>query len=173
MARKFTLILALVGLLGLATAPAVAAARPGTGGITQQVTGTVAGLGDFTGTITLNRVTTEAGQLVGSGTIVGAVTDPVTGDVVQNINTAFTSVLDVAGASCEILDLVLGPLNLDLLGLVVQLDTVHLNITAEQGPGNLLGNLLCSVAGLLDGGLNLNGLNGLATLLNQILSILG
>ena len=60
--------------------------------------------------------------------------------------------LDGTTASCEILDLVLGPLDLDLLGLVVTLDTVHLNITAEQGPGNLLGNLLCAVAGLLDGG---------------------
>ena len=51
---------------------------------------------------------------------------------------------------------------------------MHLNITAEQGPGNLLGNLLCAVAGLLDGGLNLNGLLGsIAALLNQILAILG
>jgi hypothetical protein len=60
-------------------------------------------------------------------------------------------------------------LHLDLLGLVVDLNQVVLNITAEQGPGNLLGNLLCAVAGLLDGGLNLNGI---ANLLNQILSIL-
>jgi hypothetical protein len=58
--------------------------------------------------------------------------------------------LQTPPGQCEILDLVLGPLDLDLLGLVVFLDTVHLNITAQQGPGNLLGNLLCAVAGLLD-----------------------
>ena len=67
-----------------------------------------------------------------------------------------------------------GPLNLDLLGLEVFLDTVHLNITAQSGPGNLLGNLLCAVAGLLDGPTGVNAiLNQLATLLNQLLGILG
>jgi len=76
--------------------------------------------------------------------------------------------------SCQILDLVLGPLDLDLLGLQVHLDTVHLNITAQGGPGNLLGNLLCAVAGLLDGSTGLNGiLNGITKLLNQLLAVLG
>ncbi len=74
-----------------------------------------------------------------------------------------------ATATCEILDLTLGPLDLNLLGLVVHLDTVHLEITAEQGPGNLLGNLLCAVAGLLDGGLSLNLV---ADLLNAIIGVL-
>jgi hypothetical protein len=41
-----------------------------------------------------------------------------------------------------VLNLVLGPLHLDLLGLVVDLNQVHLVITAVQAPGNLLGNLL-------------------------------
>ena len=67
----------------------------------------------------------------------------------------------------------LGPLNLDLLGLVVHLDTVHLNITAQQGPGNLLGNLLCAVANLLNNPAGAGGaLTGIANLLNQILRIL-
>jgi hypothetical protein len=47
---------------------------------------------------------------------------------------------------------VLGPLNLDLLGLVVTLNQVNLVINAVPGAGNLLGNLLCAVAGLLNGG---------------------
>ena len=29
---------------------------------------------------------------------------------------------------------------------------LHIDITAESGPGNLLGNLLCALAGLLDHG---------------------
>jgi hypothetical protein len=77
-----------------------------------------------------------------------------------------------AAASCQILNLVLGPLDLNLLGLVVHLDTVHLNITAVPGAGNLLGNLLCAVAGLLDA-TPLSGLLGqLSTLLTSIFAIL-
>jgi hypothetical protein len=73
--------------------------------------------------------------------------------------------------SCNVLHLVLGPLDLNLLGLVVHLDRVVLDITAVPA-GGLLGQLLCSVANLLNGGLG--GLLGqLADLLNQILGQLG
>lgn len=71
-------------------------------------------------------------------------------------------------ASCDILHLVLAPLDLDLLGLQVHLDRVVLNIVAVSGAGNLLGNLLCAVTGLLDGGLT-GQLGQLTQLLNQIL----
>ena len=75
-------------------------------------------------------------------------------------------------AACDILNLVLGPLDLNILGLRVQLNQVVLDITAVPGAGNLLGNLLCAVAGLLDG-TPLAGLLGqLQTLLNQILAAL-
>lgn len=67
---------------------------------------------------------------------------------------------------CPILDLQLGPLDLDLLGLRVQLNQLDLNITAEPGPGNLLGNLLCAVVSLLDG-VDLSGILG--DLLQQLL----
>ncbi|MGH3666025.1 MAG: ABC transporter substrate-binding protein [Egibacteraceae bacterium] len=52
--------------------------------------------------------------------------------------------------SCPILNLDLGPIFLDLLGLQVDLSAIELDITAVPGAGNLLGNLLCAVAGLLD-----------------------
>jgi len=42
-----------------------------------------------------------------------------------------------------------------------------LDLTGQTGAGNLLGNLLCGIAGLLDSP------GGLARLLNQILGILG
>lgn len=58
---------------------------------------------------------------------------------------------NVRTGSCPILDLRLGPINLDLLGLVVRTNTIELEIIARPGPGNLLGNLLCGIAGLLDG----------------------
>jgi hypothetical protein len=75
----------------------------------------------------------------------------------------------VTAASCDILNLVLGPLDLNLLGLEVHLNQVVLDIIATTGAGNLLGNLLCAVAGLLDGG---GPLGQIAGLLNQILAIL-
>jgi len=68
-------------------------------------------------------------------------------------------------ATCDILNLTLGPLHLNVLGLVIDLNQVVLNITAESGGGNLLGNLLCAVANLL------NGVN-LSTLLQQIVNVL-
>jgi hypothetical protein len=71
--------------------------------------------------------------------------------------------------NCQILNLVLGPLDLNLLGLRVQLNRVLLNITAVACSGNLLGNLLCAVAHLLDGP---GFLANVAALLNQILDII-
>jgi hypothetical protein len=77
-----------------------------------------------------------------------------------------------AAPACDVLHLVLAPLDLDLLGLQVHLDKVVLNIVAQSGAGKLLGNLLCAVVGLLDGGLG--GLLGRITnLLNRILAQLG
>ena len=75
--------------------------------------------------------------------------------------------------SCPILHLDLGPLDLNLLGLHVHLNEVILDVTAEPGPGNLLGNLLCAIAGLLDG-VDLSGvLNGvLQNLINAIIRLL-
>jgi hypothetical protein len=67
----------------------------------------------------------------------------------------------VAGA-CPVLDLTLAPITLNLLGLVVETSPICLQITAHAG-GGLLGDLLCSVGNLLNGGLTLN----------QILSGLG
>lgn len=75
-----------------------------------------------------------------------------------------------AGGSCQVLQLDIGAIHLDLLGLVVDLAPVHLNITAVPGAGNLLGNLVCAVTGLLDRG---GPLTGQLALLNQILSGLG
>jgi hypothetical protein len=79
--------------------------------------------------------------------------------------------MTAAAASCDILNLVLGPLDLNLLGLHVHLNKVILHINAIPGVGNLLGNLLCAVAGLLDHTGLLSTLQ-LSNLLNRILSVL-
>jgi hypothetical protein len=50
-----------------------------------------------------------------------------------------------AAAVCSVLDLVVGPLHLNLLGLVVDLNQVHLTITADP-TGGVLGSLFCGLA---------------------------
>jgi hypothetical protein len=50
-----------------------------------------------------------------------------------------------ASPTCQVLDLIVGPLNLDLLGLVVDLKRVHLSVTATRGQGKL-GDLFCQLA---------------------------
>jgi hypothetical protein len=50
-----------------------------------------------------------------------------------------------AAGECSVLDLILGPLNLNLLGLVVDLNKVHLTITANPA-GGVLGTLFCGLA---------------------------
>ncbi|HWC16188.1 MAG TPA: hypothetical protein VG498_04210 [Terriglobales bacterium] len=55
--------------------------------------------------------------------------------------------------------------------LVVDIpNAINLNIVAQSGPGNLLGNLLCGVTNLLNGG---GALSQVASGLNQVLGRLG
>jgi hypothetical protein len=155
------------------TATTAAAAAPARGTIAAPITAAQSGSAlDGVFQIT-SFATNTAGQLVANGTFTGTYTDP-TG-VVQTITSAASSVVTNAagtgtGGGCQVLDLVLGPLHLDLLGLNVDLNQVHLNITAQPGPGNLLGNLLCGVTHLLDNGGGLSGaVQGLLNLLNGLL----
>ena len=162
------------GAASAATAPTQAQAADPT---SIPVSGTLAnGTGAVDGTLDVQRFATRNGDLVALGTFTGTVTNG-SGDVLSSGSQQVAVPVDVAASngSCQILDLVLAPLDLDLLGLQVHLDQVHLNITAQQGPGNLLGNLLCAVAGLLDGPTNPIGalLDQLVALLNQILGALG
>jgi hypothetical protein len=57
-------------------------------------------------------------------------------DTLGNVTNFSATILQATG-TCQILDLTLGPLDLNLLGLMVHLDQVHLNITAQSGPGGL------------------------------------
>jgi hypothetical protein len=75
-----------------------------------------------------------------------------------------------AAISCDVLNLVLGPLDLNLLGLQVNLEQVVLDIVAV--PGALLGDLLCAVSGLLSGGIVADLLNQIVGALNGILGAL-
>lgn len=129
--------------------------------------------GTFAGAFNITRFAVQDGALKAIGNLTGTVTNA-TGTVLGTVNQALTlPVLMGPGqttGTCEILNLVLGPLSLNLLGLQVDLNQVVLNITAQSGSGNLLGNLLCSIAKLLDNG---GPLQGLAGLLNNLLRALG
>lgn len=131
---------------------------------TLPVTGTLADGTAFTGALSNLSTSVVGGVLQLSGTV--------TGTGIPAGGTAFTTPITslIPSGSCTILTLDLGPLNLNLLGLVVDLAPVMLDVTAVPGAGNLLGNLLCAVTHLLDG----NGpLAGLSALLNRLLTGLG
>ena len=132
------------------------------------ITQVIDGLGTFTGSFAPTGFTNQDGQLGVTGVVTGTLTS-LTGAVIPvESQTVTTTVQDATAAgSCDILNLVLGPLDLNILGLEVHLNQVVLDIVAQSGAGNLLGNLLCAVAGLLDG----SGINGLANLLNRLLGL--
>ena len=173
------LLLAVVTALAAAVAAPVSAhaapkAKPS---ITVPVTGSTADGTPVEGTYKITRFAVQKGELVAKGVFTGSIgsdDDTVRKAVTIPVSKAPAAAEDdvtTQQVSCDVLNLLLGPLDLNLLGLRVQLNQVDLDITAEQGPGNLLGNLLCAVAGLLDGPAALNTI--IAQLLTYILGIIG
>lgn len=162
-----SLALATLMFLGtaLAATPALAQGNSGktTSAVTVPVTGSGAG-GTFAGTLKFEQFAVNQGQVVANGLLSGIFTaaNGTTTSIVQTVSLP----VQIADPTCQILHLDLGPLSLNILGLQVNLSEVVLDITAQSGPGNLLGNLLCGVANLL------NNPTALANLLNQILAAL-
>ncbi len=169
------------------TAPAAAAttntvvARNAQGRAASRLVGTTAAGKQVTGSFTPLRFSRNAsGRLLVRGIVSGVTQHRGAATTFTAIRTVRVSTINGmpaqarstttrAAAVCDVLRLVLGPLDLNLLGLQIDLSRIVLNITAISGAGNLLGNLLCAVAGLLDGGLG-GVLNRVIALLNQILA---
>ena len=114
----------------------------------------------MSGTLTITRFVARDNEAVAVGnltipTATGAMVMPVAMNVVRGTaqpTQQATPAQITQQATCQILNLTLAPLTLNLLGLVVEIpNPVVLNIFAVQGAGNLLGNLLCAITGLLDG----------------------
>jgi hypothetical protein len=178
--------LALVVGLGLTAGPAAGARPDGTtarpvaqnaqGTMRSHLVGTTSAGRKVTGTFTPLHVVKKHGGLRMLGLVQGVVHQPGRDARFAALRSVPLTAVDgskigraaVAARTCSVLHLTLGPLDLNLLGLTVHLDRVVLNIDAQSGSGNLLGNLLCSVAGLLDGG----PLGQLSGLLNRILGLL-
>ena len=144
------------------------------------VSGTTHNGKKFTGHYDVTRFVTRNGKTYALGTLVGTVG----GRHISRSNVAVPASVQhstipgmakSAALTCPILHLVLGPLNLNLLGLTVSLNQVVLDITAVPRAGNLLGNLLCSVSNLLNGtgtpGLASQELAGLLNIVNQLLGV--
>jgi hypothetical protein len=164
------------------------------GGFAVPITGTATGADGVAqavaGTFTIQRFARAERTIYAVGTVVATVPGATPGSAARTVVTQVSLPLvmpasttagegvaaaaapgDVTAlAACDILNLVLGPLDLNLLGLEIHLNQVVLDIVAQSGAGNLLGNLLCAVAGLLDGG---GALGQIVNLLNSILAILG
>ena len=174
--RLSMIVVALLAALGLSfagagaasAAPSAPAAAAPVAALATPITGT-ADNGSFAGTFTPAKFTTQNGKVLASGVLSGTVKDTA-GNTIGTVTRNVSMPVTVAAVTCQVLNLVLGPLHLDLLGLVVDLNQVHLVITAVQGAGNLLGNLLCAITHLLDG---TPTAGGLAALLNAILALLG
>ena len=87
-----------------------------------------------------------------SGVLKGTATKA--GGATETVRKEFTTGLKVTqgtgdrAVSCKILELDIGRINLDLLGLVV--NSAPISITAVPGAGNLLGNLLDPGSALAD-----------------------
>jgi hypothetical protein len=134
--------------------------------------GTAFSGGNFVGTLTVTGFQIINGVLDAVATLSGSLLDSL-GNIVASVSNLILNIPLAVSGSCTILTLTLGPLDLNLLGLMVHLNQIVLTITAVAGSGNLLGNLLCAVANLLNNGGALQTLlSGLASLLNQILAAL-
>lgn len=133
----------------------------------------------FRGTYTIQKFATRNGKARAIGTLKGRLA----GRNVTRRNVAMPVQLGAAGAQstqlpplpngCTILNLSIQPITLDLLGLVVRTSRIDLRIDAVRGPGNLLGNLLCGLTGILNPP-TLGGATAgqLASLLNAILQFI-
>ena len=169
MKHRFAIVgLVLLLVANFALMPAATKAAPAALPVTGTFTDALGGTGTFTGTLNIQRFTTVNGQLAAVGTLTGTLTNSL-GTVLGTITQSVTMLVTAQG-TCQILHLTLGPLDLNLLGLQVHLNQVVLDVTAQSGPGNLLGNLLCSVSHLLDSN---TAATALANLLNNILHLLG
>jgi hypothetical protein len=156
--------------------PSIASAQTATP-LTQKVN--VTGTKGFKGTYTIQRFVAAGDKLYAVGTLKGKLR----GKNVTKRNVKMPAALAAAtGAqasqipplptACQILNLTIQPINLNLLGLSVRTSRIDLRIEAVPGAGNLLGNLLCGITNILNPGqLTNTPLGQLAQILNAILAL--
>jgi hypothetical protein len=198
---RLGLAAALVALMAGGTVAASAVAAPGGAAHgssyslhTIQVHGAAKGGKKFTGSYAIQHFTVRNNKVYAVGTLTGTLKGrhvsrsnvqlPAKLVAPSSTQTSHKSTRQAAGGSCTILHLVLGPINLDLLGLNVTLgggtvtpgspatQPITLNITGDPN-GGLLGSLLCGLDNAIGGSGGTGGiLSQLSTQLNQLASTL-
>jgi len=141
----------------------------------------------FTGTYTIKRFTHRGDQIYAVGTMQGKLKNrkvkrsnvriPVS---LKRHSAATTSQLppvtddpDPTAGACQVLDLVLNPIDLNLLGLRVATSRIEVLVEAIPGANALLGNLLCGITGILDPqGTTAQPVGILTRVLNALLALL-
>lgn len=161
------LSIALLVPVSAAAASSHASASTTTHSVTNRLTGlpvsgTTSAGGTFKGVLNITSFAAQNTSLVAQGTLNGTVRNAA-GKVIGTVHQAVTLPVSI-DPSCTILTLVIGPIHLNLLGLVIDVSQITVTITAQ--PGTLLGGLLCQLAGATT-------LQQIVTLLNQILALLG
>jgi hypothetical protein len=156
MSRKY---LATVAALVAIAALAFAATATGSGSATQSrariaATGSTQQIGMMNVRFTIQRFVKRGRHLYAVGTTFAKFTPVASRSDLPIATTSKRFVsrviavkgLDSAQRICPVLELTLGPTHLNLLGLIVDLSTVHLTITADS-EGGILGRLFCSIGG--------------------------
>jgi hypothetical protein len=179
MRARLSVAMTLALICALAAAPTAGAAQAKQAPMKQvvAVSGATKSGKSFAGTYAIDRFKrASSGKLVAVGTLRGKLA----GQQVTRRNLTMPARLAKATSSaqlppipnaCQVLNLVLGPINLNLLGLVIRTNQINLRIDAVPGAGNLLGNLLCAITGLLDP--QAASTREEATALNSILALVG
>jgi hypothetical protein len=138
----------------------------------------------FSGTYAIQRFVVKGSKVYSVGTLKGKLKGRTVtryGVMIPANLTGDASGAQTSQATCQVLHLVLGPINLNLLGLRVTLggglnadQPIVLDITATRG-GGLLGDLLCGLTNSLSGTLGqLQGqLQQLSATLNSLIALLG
>jgi hypothetical protein len=160
----------------LAAGPASAQTTPPA--FTQKVP--VTGTKGFKGTYTIERFARAGANVVSVGTLKGRlhgrsvrrqnVRMPVK---IVNAQTGQVRQLPPTPGACSVLNLVLGPIDLNLLGVRVRTNQINLRVEAVPSTvpgGGLLGSLLCGVTNLLNPAAN-TALGQLVQLLNALLAL--
>src|SRR5262245_16038451 len=136
------------------------------------VKGTTSGGATFKGVMRITKFSaagTSPDRLVASGVLRGKFRDRSNRVIATIDDVPFSgNVTHADDPGCTVLHLVLGPLTLNLLGLVLTIpDPVTLDLTAIPG-GGLLGDLLCAVDNLL----NPSAPSGLPAVLGNLVTAL-
>jgi len=131
--------------------------------------------------LNLNHITSTAASGVATGTLTANLLGhPVSIPNLQIPISLSPGTTGTAAATTQILHLSLGPVNLNLLGLNVDLDNcaggpITVDVSATSGSGKLLGNLLTDLSNLLNnptGSLSSSSVGTVTGILNGVLGAL-